>query len=677
MRCIAGVWLGFCALLVSTGVAWGLSWSGPMALGGGSPAPLISLSCPTATECVGLDGHSRIVVFDPANPDSPTPVPLDPATGLAALACPSATQCTALTGSAEITFNPQALATPASASRPVPIGTSAATALTCPSIGLCVAVSRDTQEVSFDPTSPGTPPPVSLMTYAGSQRLGSYELVDVACSSTTQCTTLTDYATEITFDPAQPTPAVSGPVDPVIQQAAASDSTNLVYPAGLACQSASQCVMLDTQGNAVSFDPSAPGSTAAVSVFGSATATGEACETPTCGIGETASALSCPTASECVATAGSGETVTFAPAAPAPGTGVNVFGSKGTGGGAMLACVPAGRGCVAGGQAGNEVAFSASAPAASTPFTVDEAGRLALVACAGARQCTAMTGSGGAVTFNPAAPGTPVVGQVITRSQAPSIVSLACPATTRCVAVGPSAFEDYNQALTFTPRPPYYSVLGNLTMLASQEDTGYTDDVKAVACARTECSALDSFGELYGFAVPGARKLHSATYNIQNFAPPGGGGPTAVSCPSASQCTAVEGSEELTYDPSTLKHLPKGIKLTSGTLTGVACPTTTLCVAVGASHAIRFDPRAAGKHAEAAIDQGGRLTALACPSTSFCVAVDNQGRELSGKPSELSDWTGTTPPDAVPFTDVACGSPRSCVAIDSAGDAFLGARQGG
>ena len=310
MRCIAGVWLGFCALLVPTGVAWGLDWSGPMALGGGSPAPLVSLSCPTDSEYVGLDGHSRIVVFDPANPGSPTPVPLDPAAGLVALACPSATQCTALTRTAQVTFNPQALATPASASPAVPISASSATALACPSTGLCVAVSGDTQEVSFDPTSPGTPTPVSLMKYAGDQRMGSYELVDVACSSATQCTTLTDYATEITFDPAQPTAAVSGPVDPVIKQAAASDSPDLVYPAGLACQSASQCVMLDTQGNAVSFNPTAPGSTTAVPVFGSATATGEACETATCGIGA-ASALGCPTASECVATAGSGETVTF------------------------------------------------------------------------------------------------------------------------------------------------------------------------------------------------------------------------------------------------------------------------------------------------------------------------------------------------------------------------------
>ena len=356
---------------------------------------------------------------------------------------------------------------------------------------------------------------------------------------------------------------------------------------------------------------------------------------------------------------------------------MNVFGSTGTGGGAVLACVPAGRGCVAGGQAGGEVAFTASAPAASTPFTVDDAGQLALVACAAARQCTAMTGFGGAVTFNPAAPGTPALGQVISRSRAPSIVSLACPATTRCVAVGPSAFEVYNQALTFAPAPPYDPVLGNLSMLASQEDTDDTNDIEAVGCVRTECSAIDSFGELYGFAVPGARKLHSATYDIQNFAPPGGGGPTAVSCPSASQCTAVEGSEELTYDPATLKHLPKGIKLTSGTLTSVACPTTTLCVAVGGSHAIRFDPRAAGQHARAAVDPGGGLTALACPSTSICVAVDNQGRVLSGKPSQLSGWTGTTSPDAVPFTDVACGSPRSCVAIDSAGDAFLGTRQRG
>ena len=68
--------------------------------------------------------------------------------------------------------------------------------IACPSAHQCTAVDADGQEVTFDPTSPGTPTPISVG--------GAFSMpAAVACPSTGQCT-FVGAGGEVTFDPTSP-----------------------------------------------------------------------------------------------------------------------------------------------------------------------------------------------------------------------------------------------------------------------------------------------------------------------------------------------------------------------------------------------------------------------------------------------------------------------------------------
>lgn len=68
-------------------------------------------------------------------------------------------------------------------------------------------------------------------------------------------------------------------------------------------------------------------------------------------------------------------------------------------------------------------------------------------------------------------------------------------------------------------------------------------------------------------------------------------------------------------------------------LTGVSCPSATECVAVDDSgQQVLFNPKSPGKSRATTIDPGYQLIAVSCPITSQCSAVDNSGRELTFNP---------------------------------------------
>lgn len=69
-------------------------------------------------------------------------------------------------------------------------------AVACPSATQCTAVDDNGQEVTFDPTSPGT---------AASYTVDSgHRLFGVACPTVQQCTAVDDNGQQVTFDPASP-----------------------------------------------------------------------------------------------------------------------------------------------------------------------------------------------------------------------------------------------------------------------------------------------------------------------------------------------------------------------------------------------------------------------------------------------------------------------------------------
>jgi hypothetical protein len=141
-----------------------------------------------------------------------------------------------------------------------------------------------------------------------------------------------------------------------------------------------------------------------------------------------------------------------------------------------------------------------------------------------------------------------------------------------------------------------------------------------------------------------------------------------VDCPSASQCTAVDGAgQAVSFDPNGSVTVSPSIIDAGRPLSSVACPSRSQCSAVdhGGSE-VTFDPNAIGHPSPAPIDAGQALTALACPSTSKCVAVDRSGREVTFDPTAPGAPV-LTPIETGSLTGVACASASQCTAIGPAG----------
>ncbi len=278
------------------------------------------------------------------------PITID-ITNLSGVACPSISQCTAVgSGGRQVTFDPTSPGTPT----PTTIDSTNLSGVACPSISQCTAIDTavggDGQQVTFDPAAPGTPTPTTIDSSSG------YGLSGVACPSVSQCTAVGYDGREVTFDPTSP----GTPTPTTI------DSTNLD---GVACPSTSQCTAVDSGGRQVTFDPTSPGTPTPTTIDGT----------------EVLDGVACPSISQCTAVDQEGQQVTFDPASPG----------------------------------------------APTPTTIDII-YLNAVACPSTSQCTAVDGDGQQVTFDPTSPGKPTPTTIDNTNY---LSAVACPSVGLCIAV--------------------------------------------------------------------------------------------------------------------------------------------------------------------------------------------------------------------------------------------------
>ncbi len=170
------------------------------------------------------------------------------------------------------------------------------------------------------------------------------------------------------------------------------------------------------------------------------------------------------------------------------------------------------------------------------------------------------------------------------------------------------------------------------------------------------------------------------------FIPDLGGNPSAVSCPDAGTCVAVDvqGDVLSTTDPG---GGAAAWKVTSVDpmipLTGVSCADPTLCVAVDQSGDVvtSTDPGGgAGAWMLSGIDGEVSLTGIACPDEQLCVAVGgvvptpDPSSGLYGVVLTSTDPTGgpgtwkVTSVDVYSLSAISCPSPSLCVALDANGE---------
>ncbi len=289
----------------------------------------------------------------------------------------------------------------------------------------------------------------------------------------------------------------------------------------------------------------------------------------------------------------------------------------------------------------------------SGPIAADAAGSgpaLTAVACPSGTSCTALTISGGAVSFDPSsiAPSSP------TPVDRASPLAVTCESPHLCVAVDTSGGE-----ITYDPGDPGAAHIATI-------DPGRA--LTAVECpASSACVAVDASGDEVTFdpQAPAAAKVVAIDPGqlLSDVA--------CFAAPSASQpdCVAVDaGGAEVTFNSQTgTASSPSQISFSSNrALTAVICPTSTQCIGFDSAGKQSVFSPAGGNLSQQAFDPGHSIVAVVCPSATSCTAVDSGGAELTFAPgSTVVSRVGLGDPQAI--TDLACADSAHCMAVDVQG----------
>jgi hypothetical protein len=237
---------------------------------------------------------------------------------------------------------------------------------------------------------------------------------------------------------------------------------------------------------------------------------------------------------------------------------------------------------------------------------------LSAIACPSADQCTGVDSLGRETTFDPSDPGTP---RPVAVDPGRELVAIDCPSLGQCTALSDSGDE-----VTFDPSAP-----GSPTRAVI--DTRAVDDASP-----------------YDGGV-----LHN------------------LDCPTASQCTAVDGDGyEITFNPMA-PGAATGVDINGGTgLGGIACSSKTECIAVGGnSSEVAFDPQDPGHPQPATTTGDVDLGGVSCPSAHQCTAVGSD--DTTARAAEVTfDPAAPTGATTGEFWDggggdVVCVSTRICI----------------
>lgn len=189
---------------------------------------------------------------------------------------------------------------------------------------------------------------------------------------------------------------------------------------------------------------------------------------------------------------------------------------------------------------------------------------------------------------------------------------------------------------------------------------------------RTALAALVTAFSLLIAAIDAGGALAALSYNAAPLAVDPGQALYGITCPSASQCTAVTTAQELTFDPLAFRRPPARtpFKGRNGPISGVWCPTTSLCDTVRGQSAVSFDPRrfryAPSRQIDSVTDEG--INAVRCPTRSECVAVDSNGDAVTYNPRTNRLLTKLFSVDGSDsLTGLACPSAVQCTVVNDAG----------
>ncbi len=659
--------------------------------GPAAPYPIISVSCPTASLCVAVDGLGQVLASnDPSGGYQAWQTvfvdPAAPAVGIkfaASISCPSASLCVVWdsAGNMVTSSDPGQAGTwnvgnVASAGDYPLCEFFGCHALSCPSVSLCVA-----SDGAGDILSSSDPAGGAAAWKSTSLQSDTEGAIDgVTCASESLCiafgvkypasgsgpepgelftsTNPTGDASAWTATTVSGTSELEGGSCPSASLCVAFDtdygghivtSTNPTGGSGawtvtkvlsgdqltaLSCPSSSLCVGVDEGDDVLtSTDPTggaATWTTDALSVRGGFTD------------------VSCPSVSLCAAVAGS-----YVASSTDPTGGSGAWSSVHVDGGNPLDGVscPSESFCVAGDDAGYVVGSTDPAGGAAAWSTVDSGDRNGLdeISCPSPSLCAAIDGQGAIATSTDPLGGSPwsVAGVfpagTYNNGNGTKIIptDLSCPSTSFCVAVADT--QTCFVGIAYECNPP--STPGYVAT---------TDDPAGGAGAWTVAT------------------LQSAA-------------PTSVSCPTASLCVIGAGQNVVTATNPTGGAGAWSATQLPATISSVSCSSASLCVAVGyepstgSSVLVSTDP-AGGAGAWQVTQPGAGFGGVTCaPGSSLCVGYDMGNVYSTTNPAGgAGAWSGEDVDGSLlrnPYSgvnDVSCASNRLCVAVDPFGNVIVG-----
>jgi hypothetical protein len=167
--------------------------------------------------------------------------------------------------------------------------------------------------------------------------------------------------------------------------------------------------------------------------------------------------------------------------------------------------------------------------------------------------------------------------------------------------------------------------------------------------------------------------------------------PSAVKCPSASLCVAVDGASNAitTTNPYAGGQAWSVQQVDPGdALHDISCPSARLCIAVDQAGQVltTTSPSAGPATWQTGLVDNSGLASVSCPSVSLCVAVGGSDVAFSNAPQlgaaswsvvrnvdqaadyECAKYSAGSPCSFGSFASVSCPSTRLCVAMDTEGD---------
>ncbi|HTY96538.1 MAG TPA: hypothetical protein VMB91_05815, partial [Solirubrobacteraceae bacterium] len=202
--------------------------------------------------------------------------------------------------------------------------------------------------------------------------------------------------------------------------------------------------------------------------------------------------------------------------------------------------------------------------------------------------------------------------------------------------------------------------------------------------------AIDESGNVLTSTDP--RDGPTATWSVSKAvsAPLGAGRFTALACPTASLCVAVDydGQVSLTADPrlgaqATWTPLPRNVDDVEWD--DISCPSSSMCLIVGPEVMTLTNPGTPNASLEHKLlplinrySEADEVHGVSCTSTSFCLAVEGRGNAIRSSDPERGSratWE-VTPVDGLhALWSVSCASASLCVAVDDHGYAFVAHRR--